>query len=184
MPQPPDKPAAQKPQDIINIVYVLASIYNGCFTPLIRSGFGLKAFAAYPLSLIFMFVYAGYARCPQLIRYVPVWILLIVFRRITADPDAHSRYQGYPLLARRFPFMKGELMARKLEPWLCFYGGIFLLPYSQPLGAFVMGACLSLLITLGTEMELVKARKRAMHDQFLDSQRMAEIQRGGTGWRD
>ncbi len=181
MPQPPEKKET-KPQDVINVVFGIATIYSGCFTPLIRSGFGTHAFASYFFSMIGMYVYAGYAYCPQLVLYLPVWIVMVAFRRITADRTQHSRYQGFPWLVAILPFARKELHARMLEPWLLFFGGMFLFQYSEPLGKFVMGGCAALLVVLATEMEVVRARKRAMHDARVNAERMSDLSRGGDGW--
>ncbi len=131
-----------------------------------------------------MYVYAGYARFPQLIRYVPVWMILILFRRLTADRTQHSRYQGYPWLARRFPFMKGELKARTLEPWLLFASGVYLYTVSQPLGELFFIGCASLFIVLGTELEVARAQKRAMDDEEKNARRMANLRSGYSMWGD
>ena len=181
MPQPPER-KPQRPEDIVNIVYGLATIYNGAFTPILRSGFGSKAFASYPITLIFMVVASAYLRCPQLITYIPVWLVLVVLRRITADRTQHSRYQGYPWLMRLIPFVRNEFQGRLLEPGIIFFTGVFLAPSSLPLARFVIGGSLSLFIVLGTEMEVMCARKRAMHDARVDARRMADLERGGDGW--
>ncbi len=180
MPREQPQPTRQKPEDVINIVYGLATIYNGAFTPVLRSRFGSHAFASYPATLILLLVCA--ASCPELAKYIPVWLALVLFRRLTADRTLHSRYQGYPWLCRLIPFVNTEFRARAVEPWLCFFGGIFLMQVSEPLARFVMGGSLSLFIVLMTETVTLEKRKRAMHDAAVEAGRMMDLQRGGNGW--
>jgi hypothetical protein len=178
MPRETPEPKKEKPQDVINVVYMIASIHAACVTPLLRSRFGSHAFAAYPAAGILMFAYAGFANCPLLAWYIPVWMLMVAFRRLTCDPAQHSRYQGFPWTLGWL----GEHGARCLEPFVCLFGGVFLCMISQPLGEFVAAECLSMLIVLGTEMEMLRSQKRAMRDAQIQARQMSDLQRGGNGW--
>ena len=81
--QPQDNAAWNtKPQDIANILYGLAAIINGCFTPFLRSGFGSRGFASHPISLILMIVYGGFANCPEMSLYIPAWLVFVVLRQM------------------------------------------------------------------------------------------------------
>jgi hypothetical protein len=180
-PQPQDQAVwNQNPASLTDLAYKAAIVYSGAFTPILRSGFGTKAFRAYIGTLVLMIVYAGTYNCPELIRYLPYWLAMVAFRRITSDRRQHSQYQGYPWLAAII--MRKELRARLLEPWLCFFAGLALMPYSEPLAMFVMGGCVSLLVVLGIEMEVIRSRKRAMHDAMVEAGHMRDLQSGGDGW--
>jgi hypothetical protein len=187
MPQPqPNKPVWEQatPQDMVNILYVLTTIYNGCLTPVIRSGFGARAFAWYPASLILMIFYGGAAHCPEMQIYIGVWFMFIVMRRLTPNKRQHSRYQGYPWLCRLIPFVRNEYQARLLEPWVVFFGGIFLLDVSPGMAQFLIFGCISLFLTLLAEVSALSARKRAMEDARKEAKQMMDISQGGTGWGD
>jgi hypothetical protein len=183
MAQPTER-KPQRPEDVVNIVYGIATIYSGCFTPVLRSGFGSRAFASYPASLILMIAYGGFANCQEIGLYIPVWLVMVVVRRLTADKRQHSRAQGYPWLCRRIPFVRNEYQARVIEPWVCFFAGIFLMSLSPALGNFVAAGCVPLLAVLMTEVAALQARKQAMEDAQKEAATMMDLQRGGSGWGD
>jgi hypothetical protein len=172
------------PQDVVNIVYGIANIVNGCFTPFLRNGFGSRGFAAHPISLIFMIGYAGFANCPEMSLYIPVWLLFVLMRQLKTNKNQHSRYQGYPWLCRMIPFVNTEYKARTVEPWVLFFGGIFLMDVSLGIGQLLIIGCATLFVVLMIEVASISARKRAMEDARHEAAQMADLQRGGDGWGD
>lgn len=179
MPREMPQPQGDKPEDVVNVVFSIASIHAACITPFLRSRFGSHAFAGYPLAALLMFFYAGFANCPLLAWYILPWMAMIAFRRITSDRNQHSRYQGYPWVFAR---LANEYAARVAEVFICFFAALFLSTVSEPLAAFVMAEIVSLLIVLATEQATLQARKRAMRDAQIEARQMSEMQRGGSGW--
>lgn len=179
MPREMPNPQPEKPQDVVNIGFTLASIHTACITPFIRSRFGTHAFAGYPMAGLLMFFYAGFARCPLLLWYIPAWMAMIAYRRLTADRNQHSRYQGYPWV---FGWMANEYVARVFEVFIAFFAAVFLSMVSKPLSKFVMAEIVSLIIVLATECATLGARKRALHDAQIEARHMSDLQRGGSGW--
>jgi hypothetical protein len=161
-----------KPQDVVNIVFTVASVHAACITPIIRSRFGRRAFAGYPAAGLWMFFYAGFARCPLLAWYLIPWMLLIVLRRLTSDPNQLSRYQGYPWV---FGWMTNEYVARLAEVFICFFAAVFLSTVSIPLAKFVMSQCVALLIVLTTERSLIQARRIAKRDAEIMARHYSEL---------
>lgn len=182
-PLPPYKPLWEhKPLDIINIVYTLSRIYAGVLTPVLRKGFGVKAFTSYPITLIFMFLSAAYLNCREIALYMPGWLAMVVIHRLTPDRSQDSRYQGYPWLTRLI--VRGELRARTLEPFLVFFAAIFIRQDSEPLSNFLLGCSVSLFMVLMTEVQVMHAQKIAIGDAEIRARQKANMQRGYSGWRD
>jgi hypothetical protein len=180
--QPADKPAMQKPQDIANIIYGLAAIVNGCFTPFLRSGFGSRGFASHPISLILMIAYGGFANCPEMSLDIPAWLMFVIMRQMKTNKRQHSRYQGYPWLCRIIT--RNEYQARMIEPWVVFGMGICLTNAAPALGQFLIIGCASLFVTLCIETASIQARKRAMEDARHEAEQMKDLMKGGDGWGD
>ena len=181
--QPQDNAAWNaRPQDIANILYGIASIVNGCFTPFLRSGFGSRGFAAHPISLIFMVFYGAAARCPEMSLWIPAWLVMVILRQLRTDKRQHSRYQGYPWLCRLVT--RNEFQARMIEPWVVFAGGICLTDTAPALGQFLIIGCASLFVTLMIETASIQARRRAMEDARKEAAQMADLMKGGDGWGD
>ena len=150
--QPQDKAVWNTPpQDMATIFYKLATVVNGCFTPIIRSGFGTHAFAWYVGSLILMIFYGGAAHCPEMQIYIGVWFMFVIMRRLKPDKRQHSRYQGYPWLMHLIPFVRNEYQARLIEPWVVFFGGVFLIGESPGMAQFFILGAISLFMVLGME---------------------------------
>jgi len=183
-PRQPDENAVwkTKPTDIANILYSLAAVVNGCFTPFLRSGFGSRAFGAYPFSLLLMVVYGGFANCQEMSLYIPAWLMFVIMRQMKTDKRQHSRYQGYPWLCRIIT--RNEYQARMIEPWVVFGIGLCLVGAAPALAQFMVIGCASLFVTLCVETASLQARKRAMEDARKDAQQMADLIKGGDGWGD
>src|SRR5271155_5379044 len=116
MPQPPQKPVwEQNPIDLMNMLYIVMTMLAGVATPIIHSGFGTRAQAPYLWTLVMMVLYVGYARCPQLIPFIPIWLLFVIWRRITTDRYQHTGYRGHPWLACLIPFVTNEFKGRIVE---------------------------------------------------------------------
>jgi hypothetical protein len=179
MPKEQPKPRMEKPQDVVNIVFTIAAAHVGCITPFIRCRFGSYAFGGYWLSAVIMFSYAALYNCGLLVWYMLPWGVMVAFRRLTADNDQHSRYQGYPWVFGR---MTGEYVARIGEVFIVFFLGVFAAMVSVPLSNFVLLEMVSLVVVLWIESATLQARKRAMKDAEWQARQMADLNRGGNGW--
>lgn len=94
----------------------------------------------------------------------------------------HSRYNGYPRLARLFPRMAEEKIKGNIEPWLVMWAGVLMLGLSLPLGSYLVAAGFSLGCVAGLMESVARARARQLHDAWLEQQDQAErfrsMQRG------
>jgi hypothetical protein len=107
----------------------------------------------------------------------------VAIRLHREGPVQHSRYNGYPRagwLTRRIGEEKVKLM---VEPLLVFLAGILTLPYSEPLGAYLMlasaGLSLSVHLTVGYE----RMRIQNMNDAAIEQRDFAEGFRNRRGDR-
>lgn len=83
-------------------------------------------------------------------------------------------YTGYPRIMRLVPWI-GELWVKRfLEPLVVFTAGVFTLPWSEPLGAYWLGAALSLFLTVNSAELEERARAQEMLDQVHLQRRLAE----------
>ncbi len=123
-------------------------------------------FAAYPLSALLMLVYAGAADCPLLAWYILPWLGMVFIRRVTTDPNQHSRYQGYPWV---FGWMAGEYVARLAEVFICFFGAVFLVIVDEEIARFVMAMIVSIIVAAWVEFSTLRTRSIAMRDARIEA---------------
>lgn len=95
-------------------------------------------------------------------------------RRKRGGPQPHSLYTGTPHAMRILRRMSEERIKTFVEPMLAFLAGAFMMPLSEPLGAYLMVASAGLLIS--TNLTAGYERKRAldMHDGYVDGRGTAE----------
>jgi hypothetical protein len=184
MPQPPkDKPVWDtKPLDLFDTGYNIAVVYAGVVTPLIHSGFGTQALAPYAYTLILMYGFCGFGRCPQFLLYFPVWLGFAAYRSVTVDKRAHTRHRGYPWLACLIPGVNTAKKGRVVECFIVFFAGAWLQPHHDALGRFVMGCAAALAVVLLIDRAMIAARRRALHNARLEAQLWAHFEQGGDGW--
>jgi hypothetical protein len=164
----------QKPQDVIDVVYFLASVIATCFTPVLRSGMGTRGCRLGLQAMFFILFFAGFTDCPILVWYIPVFLALVVFRMATADRTAHSQYPGRP-----WPlFFLSEKRARTLEPFLVFGAAIFISPYSAGLADFLLFGAVALFIVFAVELEVVRSIRRRQRDAEIDMQNQMRWMQG------
>lgn len=176
MPDPKQpEPHQSKPQDVIDILFVVSYTLAGCITPILHAKPGTHAFMwAGPFAAVLMFFWAGVGELPELLLYLPVWFVFVVFRRITANRNAHSRYMGYPwIVLRLLPFLP-EWLAIMLEGVLIAGTGILIRNVYPALGFFVTACGVGLLVKEAINREAYRARVRQMRDGQIDHQWMAE----------
>jgi len=92
----------------------------------------------------------------------------------------HTRYNGYPRLARIFKNTNEQKIKGNIEPVLVMIVGAALLAVSEPLGSFLIVSGLSLAIVAGVIESVERNRTLSMHDAWLEQQdqaaRFREIQ--------
>jgi hypothetical protein len=173
MPQPPEKPQTN-PADVANLVFGAANIYSMMFTPFLRMHEGSRAYALAPFSFVLLVLFAN--SIPELAPYIPVWVVIVICKRLRPDHSQHSNFRGcqWPL---------GKVLrdkdARLLELGLMFFGGVFLAAtVSEHLGEFVVSGAIAMGIVLGTEMEAIRSQRQRMRDAQAEMEFQARMQRG------
>jgi hypothetical protein len=85
----------------------------------------------------------------------------------------HTRYNGYPRLARIFKNTNEQKIKGKIEPVFVMIAGAALLAVSEPLGSFLIVSGLSLAIVAGVIESVERNRTLSMHDAWLEQQDQA-----------
>lgn len=171
---PPEKTT---PHDFIDKVYTIAVILQGPVLPLLRARWGTQAYEHLWFCGVYMLVYAGFAESPEILYWVPAWIILLIFRSLTADRNQESIYRGWPWLGALF--VRRERNARFIEAALVLGTGYW---WGGPIGTFLMLAGGGLFFTLKVDSMVLQARRRAMQDAYVRGQAMARMQRGENLW--
>ena len=173
MPQPPEK----KPQDYIDIANTIAMIVAGPFIPFLRSHCGSHAFYKLWPTAIYLPLYAGYARVPELMYWFYPWLAAMIFRRLTYDRNQDSNYRGWPWLTGLM--FRRERTVRLMEALLLLGTGYWL---EGPVGHFLMIGAAGLFVTLRIDAMVLAARRRIIHDGRIRSEQLARMQRGENVW--
>jgi hypothetical protein len=164
------EPKVDKPADILNLGFNVASAYGACLWPFTRSHFGSHAFAGYPLSLIGMVVYAGWRNCDAMMTYLVVWLVALIYRRLTADRNQHSRFQGYPWV---FGWMANQHVAKLGECFIAFALAVYYSTVDGAMTDFFMCMIPALILVEAVQ----KARDTAWKRQRRDAEVIAEHMR-------
>ncbi len=177
MPREMPEPKQDKPQDVIDLSHYAALVVSGPFLPLLRSRCGSHAFEHLWPCVFYIPFYAAFTDAPEIIYWVPVWLVLLVFRRLTHDRNQHSRYRGWPWLGGLFT--RREKNARLIEATLVLAGGYAL---DGPAGKFLMIGAAGLFVTFVVESMVIQSRERINKDNAIEAENMARVQRGGRWW--
>jgi hypothetical protein len=150
--------------------------------------FGLHSAAVIPAVLVATTIWPGHDPTPLLV-FLGAYLTAcmagkagIAHRRKIGLLE-HSYYNGRPFFLkwRLFRNVK-ERSAKGFEPFLVFFLGAFVMPLSEPLGAYLMVAALGLLVSLGMAETYERTRQLDMRDALIDQQNAAQRLRD-DGWR-
>ncbi|QYO62488.1 hypothetical protein [Leptolyngbya sp. 7M] len=120
------------------------------------------------------------------------WLLFIAFqlrarietfRMLARGEHVHTRYNGWPRLARIFKRMPESRIKAGLEPLLVFAVGVLMMPLSQPLGSYLMVAAFALGMTHAVIDSVERARALEMNDAMIEQQALADRFRQMNGGR-
>ncbi|MFO0835823.1 MAG: hypothetical protein U0638_12690 [Phycisphaerales bacterium] len=138
--------------------------------------FDLTAFVLIPLWGAF---FPGQDQTPLMIFWVVYLIGCARNNLNPADPGAHTRYSGEPLLMKYFPGATDELKFKATtEPTLVFFAGLIVLGFNEPLGSYLMAAGLGLGFTVRLALRLQRARAEQLNDARLEHEHLiAEMRR-------
>ncbi len=85
----------------------------------------------------------------------------------------HTRYNGWPRLARVFKNTHEHKLKANTEPALVMLIGLCLLPLSAPLGSYLVVSGISLGVVAGVIESVERNRALSMHDAWLEQQDQA-----------
>jgi hypothetical protein len=161
----------QKPQDVFNCVWYFANAMAASLTPLTRSHMGTHAFKYSGIpALVYIFCCAGFTDSMELMWYIPVWLVMVVYRRATADHNEHSEYPGRPW----FLGFMSEWSARASEPCLLFFGSMFLAEISPQVTGFIMLGSMAMFVVNFMQQTINEDIQRRQRDAEIEMRRMAE----------
>src|SRR4051812_19896064 len=97
-----------------SIAYALANVHAMAILPLIRTGMGKRGvgMTGFFAALLILF-YGALKNAPEMFAYSYVWLLAVIYRKLTYDPIEHTEYQGRPILTGWL--FSDEMTARKVE---------------------------------------------------------------------
>jgi hypothetical protein len=144
--------------------------YRACFLPFLRCHFGTEMPGIAGLaSIAVMWGYAVFVpeAAPAMAMFFACWLVLVILHRAEAlknGRDRHSR-DSYPWLAMCVrPRPASMLMATGFEAAFLLLAGTLLTGLSPPLGAFVMGGGVPLVVKGVIDHTLHERRIRRMGD--------------------
>jgi hypothetical protein len=166
-----------RPKEGFNVFYFLVTAYAWAFFPIIRCRFGRRAGGLPALvAMVGILWYAAQKHSNEMLIYFWVWVVMLVYRKLTSIKGVISEYQGWPYLTA---WLTGnEMVARLLEAALMFVVGNYLYAVSEPLGHFVAFGSLALAFKLWAEWIYESRMDDAMEDaKILMEMRMERFKR-------
>lgn len=166
-----------------NILMMLVQILAAPTEVILRKRFGKKALSGWPPFLALIAIPFWITLCGPECDPRPMWYFMLLFiamqfrarvESLVGNYQCHSRYSGQsrlqPLLGRFWD----EARVKSFEGLLVIVTGLFLIPYNEALGTFLMasGACMALVVS--TQISLDKARTQQMYDAWIEQQQHAE----------
>lgn len=170
----------------VNGLNILANAHASTLTPFSRTDFGSEGlgmpgligagiilawgcyFNSYPMFIYFL-VWMGVLLCQRVKTFIN-------WRRGAAN---HSRYNGYPWIARRFFPRLSEPNAKAVEAFAYLGIGGLIAQFCPPLGWYLMLGLPSILISEAIIVETTRRRLQAMRDAEIEQEYMNEMYKRG-----
>ncbi|QDU45192.1 hypothetical protein Mal52_36830 [Symmachiella dynata] len=173
------------PRQGVNLLYILAAGHATCLTVFMRHSFGTHALGRNGVvALLLILFYLCGTEDPTMLLFLWAWLAALIYQRFKtyrvwrSGAVWHSKYDGYPALAMKLPFVRTEGSAKSLEPVFCILAGAALCPWSEAVGAYVFLGFASLLVVRAFETQSTVNRVRAMQDAAIEQRNMASMFRG------
>lgn len=118
------------------------------------------------------------------------WVLYILMQlrariesgRLKAKGEViHSRYNGWPRLAKAFKSMPESKIKAAIEPLAVFLTALAVMEGSVPLGSYLIAASFALAFNHALLDAVEKARVRELNDSLIEQQQLAERFRAMRG---
>jgi hypothetical protein len=167
-----------------NALHILVESHACCLIPFIRHSCGTNVPGIYGVFGLFLMIFAFLAsKDIGVLCFMAAWFLAVLCQRTWSlylyrrGWREHSRYSGWPWLAKLIPFCKTEAQAKSMEPPLCFGIGCLLSPLSPGTGAFIILGGASLLIVRIMQLAVTDRQVTAMLDMELEQRALMERMR-------
>jgi hypothetical protein len=164
-----------------NLLYIVAESHASCVTPFLRHSFGTNMPGMYGIFAILLMLFAFVASEDiGVLCYLVLWFPVLICQRMRTfylfrcGWREHSRYSGWPWLAKLIPYCKTESDAKAMEPAICIGIGFLLLPLSPGTGVFVGLGGVSLFILRIMQLASLSRQVTAMHDMELEQRVLME----------
>jgi hypothetical protein len=163
-----------------NILYFVVCFFTMTILPFTRSRMGTRGVGAAGFwAMLFIPLYAGTVHSDAILTFWYAWVIMVIYRRITADKNQHPQFTGWVWM---FDWLiKDELNARRLEAVSMLIVGNLLKEWSEPVGQFVIYGSFSLgakcvfdAMTRARQKEaahIARIEMLAMQERFQDSPR-------------
>lgn len=97
------------------------------------------------------------------------WARMRSFARVRrGGAQPHSRYTGTPRILRVLRFVSERKVKCAVEPMLVFLAGVFTLPFSEPLGSYVMFMSFGLFASTNVNVGTERRRALDLHDALME----------------
>jgi hypothetical protein len=170
-------------RESFNLIYAVAHAHGLCFLPFSRINFGPEGLRWGWLSMLLMFLYAGFARCPEMLIYLLVWLFAIGIQRVNTMAllrrgwRPHSRYGGDSILVRRGVTSPKTALFVDLM-FVVGAAGCFALAELPKMVTFVAPGVVSLIIENLVNHEITRRKVRQMQDAEIEGRYVSDLYRG------
>src|SRR5947207_1696600 len=119
-------------------------------------------------AILLMTLVAGLGDSPAMMWFFFAWIGAVAcqraktFKLVRQGWREHSKYWGYPALAKMIPGVSENAAMMVVEPMICMIGGTLLCYIDTTLGGFVILGMISGAVVTGVEAELDRKAVMAM----------------------
>ncbi|MFO0831531.1 MAG: hypothetical protein U0637_06780 [Phycisphaerales bacterium] len=104
-------------------------------------------------------------------------------RLLSKGERLHSRYNGFPRLAKAFKSMPESKLKGSIEPLAVLLTALAVMQGSVPLGSYLIAAAFALAFNNALIDAVTKARVRELNDSLIEQQQLAERFRAMQGDR-
>lgn len=166
-----------------HILYFLTSAHANCFVPFLRRGIGREGFGAAALGSLAILILM-IPQAPEFEGFLYLWLVAVVCQRISTHrrlkrgERIHSRYNGWPWLAMKLPFVRSEKTCKVfVEPMLCMLIGTAICPLSESLGGFIICGMFTLNFQHAMDGEAQVKKVRRMRDAAIEQKLLSRMYR-------
>jgi len=161
------------PRTVFGIGLTAADIHTAAIRPFTRSGNGIQPLGIPGvLALLLIVFYGACLNAPEMFLFFWAWLVMLFYRRFTADRRQHTQFQGYVWALDWC--IKDPATAHFIEfvaLWAIGWGISF---YSEPLGLFVSFSFFSFGFRYIIDLITLRRRKESIHNAHVEMDLMQQ----------